>query len=342
MITLGVIGCGYWGPNLVRNFDGLPDACVKTVSDLRSGRIEFVEKNYPRIGTTSDYQEILDDPEVDAVVIATPAETHHRIASEALAAGKHVMVEKPMARTAAEAWDLVEQAKIAGRVLAAGHVFQFAPGVRRLKREIRVGSVGRVFHITSTRVNLPPTDPKQDVIWDLAPHDCSIILDLMDANPVEVVATAQSYRRNGIVDNAHILLTFPDGASAHIHVGWLSANKMRLMQLFGERGSIQYDEMLALDGKVKLFGNGVDNRLTVGEEESAELGYATGDIRILQLEQHEPLRMECSEFIKAVAGGPIPPNDGVMGARVVELLETISKQIEEQRLAKIEYQLVGT
>lgn len=328
MTTIGVIGCGYWGPNLVRNFDGLPDARVKTVSDLRPGRIEFVQKNYPSIATTFDYQEVLDDPEIEAVVIVTPAETHYAIASQALAAGKHVMVEKPMARTSDEAWSLVEQAKIAGRVLSAGHVFQFAPGVRRLKREIRVGTVGRVFHITSTRINLPPTDPKMDVVWDLAPHDCSIILDLMDQMPVDVVATGQSYLRPGMIDNAHILLTFPDSATAHIHVGWLSSNKMRLLQLFGERGSIQYDEMLALDGKVKLYGAGVDNRNVVGDSDSDALGYSTGDISVLGVEQHEPLRMECQEFVKAVAGGPIPPNDGVMGARVVELLENISSQIE--------------
>lgn len=328
MTTIGVIGCGYWGPNLVRNFDGLPDARVKTVSDLRPGRIEYVQKNYPSIITTFDYQDILDDPEVDAVVIVTPAETHYTIASAALAAGKHVMVEKPMARTGEEAWALVEQARTVGRVLSAGHVFQFAPGVRRLKREIRVGTVGRVFHVTSTRINLPPTDPRMDVIWDLAPHDCSIVLDLMDQTPVEVVATGQSYLRPGMIDNAHILLTFPDGATAHIHVGWLSSNKMRLLQLFGERGSIQYDEMLALDGKVKLYGVGVDNRRDVGDNDSDALGYSTGDISVLGLEQHEPLRMECHEFVKAVAGGPIPPNDGVMGARVVELLENISRQIE--------------
>ncbi len=327
MTTIGVIGCGYWGPNLVRNFDGLPDARVKTVSDLRPGRIEFIHKNYPNVGTTFDYQGILDDPEIDAVVIVTPAETHYAIASQALAAGKHVMVEKPMARTGDEAWSLVEQAKIAGKVLSAGHVFQFAPGVRRLKREIRVGTVGRVYHVTSTRINLPPTDPRMDVVWDLAPHDCSIVLDLMDQMPVDVVATGQSYLRPGLVDNAHILMTFPDGATAHIHVGWLSSNKMRLLQLFGERGSIQYDEMLALDGKVKLYGAGVDNRRAVSDDDSDTLVYSTGDISVLGLEQHEPLRMECHEFVKAVAGGPIPPNDGVMGARVVELLETISNQI---------------
>lgn len=325
MVTIGIIGCGYWGPNLVRNFGGIPGARVKTVSDLRAGRLEGIRQNYPGVETTLDLNDIINDAEIDAVVIATPVETHHAIADQALRAGKHVFVEKPLTRNAAEAWALAELAKSMEKVLVVGHVFQFAPGVRRIKRELAAGILGRVHHITSTRINLGPPDPKLDVIWDLGPHDCSIILHLLGEVPNHVSAHGQSYKRKGVIDNAQIELGFPSGATAHIHLSWLSANKMRLMQVFGDRGSMTYDEMLALDGKVKRYDNGIDNRLNVGDDDTIQLGYSAGDIHVLQLEQHEPLRMECAEFVRAVAGGPVPPNDGVMGARVVELLEAISR-----------------
>jgi predicted dehydrogenase len=287
--------------------------------------LESIRESYPEINTTTDYQSVLDDEEINAVVLATPVDTHARLGEQALRAGKHLFVEKPLAQNAADAWALVELARSVNRVLVVGHVFQYAPGVRRIKREIDAGILGKVFHITSTRINLGPPDPTLDVIWDLAPHDCSIILHLLGETPIGVMARGDSYKRNGIIDNANIELVFPSGATAHIHVSWLSANKMRLMQLFGERGSVTYDEMLALDGKVKRYDNGIDNRLMVGDTDTVQLGYSTGDIHVLQLEQHEPLRMECAEFIRAIATGSAPVNDGVMGARVVELLETISR-----------------
>jgi predicted dehydrogenase len=315
LTTLGIIGCGYWGPNLVRNFHGIPGANVKTVSDLRPGRLESLKGSYPQIGTTLDYRQIIDDPEIDAVVIVTPVETHYALA------------EKPLTRNSREGWALVEQARSLGRVVAVGHVFQFAPGVRRIKREIEAGSVGKVHHISSTRINLGPPDPKLDVVWDLGPHDVSIILHLLGETPVEVRADGQSYQRSGVIDNAHIHMAFPSGSTAHIHVSWLSASKTRLLQLFGERGSIVYDEMLALDGKVKLYDRGIDNRTNVGDNEAVTLGYSAGDIHLLHLEQHEPLNMECREFIRAVDGGGTIPNDGEMGAKVVELLEWASEEI---------------
>jgi predicted dehydrogenase len=300
------------------------------VSDLRAGRLELIRESYPEIATTFEYREMLDDSEIDAVVIATPVDMHYRLADEALRAGKHVFVEKPLAQTATEAWDLVELSRSLGKVLVVGHVFQFAPGVRRIKRELDLGVLGKVHHISSTRINLGPPDPTLDVIWDLGPHDCSIILHLLGETPCEVMARGDSYKRSGVIDNCHVELAFPSGATAHIHVSWLSANKMRLLQLFGERGSITYDEMLALDGKVKRFDNGIDNRVNVGDNEAIQLGYSTGDIHVLQLEQHEPLRMECVEFVRAVATGSSPVNDAVMGAKVVELLESISKICSEQ------------
>jgi predicted dehydrogenase len=327
LTSIGIIGCGYWGPNLVRNFHGLPHARVLTVSDLRPGRLEFIRENYPDVETTDSHQSIIDDPRIDAVVVVTPVTTHREIAEQALLAGKHVFVEKPLAHTAADAWALVDLAKRQNRILAVGHIFQFAPGVRRIEQELRAGRLGDVHHLSATRINLGPPKTTVDVVWDLAPHDLSIVLHLLGEMPDSIVATGASFQWQGLVDNAHINLGFPSGATAHIHVSWLSSNKTRLVQLFGENGTIVYDEMLALDGKVKFFDRGVDNRIDAKDTDAVALSYSTGDIHILGLEQHEPLRLECSEFVRAITTGTPPVNDGIIGARVVELLERISAQI---------------
>src|SRR5688572_4591455 len=168
---MGVIGCGYWGPNLVRNFHGLPTSRVKRVSDLSPGRLEFIREGYDDIETTNDYRDILNDPEITAVAVATPVTTHRSIGEEVLRAGKHLFVEKPLAHTPEDAWALVELAQEKNLVLAVGHIFQFAPGVRRLRQEIDSGVLGRVFHITSTRINPGPPATTVDVVWDLCPHD---------------------------------------------------------------------------------------------------------------------------------------------------------------------------
>lgn len=326
-INVGIIGCGYWGPNLVRNFNSLPNATVQSVSDTRSGRLDFIRQQYPEIYTTSDFQEILDNPLIEAVAIATPVATHAELATLALKAGKHVFVEKPLTSTAADAWNLVELARSLDKVLAVGHVFQFAPGVRKLRQEISAGNIGKVFHISSNRINPGPPGTTVDVVWDLCPHDLSIILHLVNEMPIEISAIGHSYQWEGLVDNAHISMTFPNGITAHIHVSWLSANKSRLFQVFAQHGTLVYDEMLALDGKVKFFSNPIDNRINTSDSDAQQLFYSTGDIHILPLEQHEPLRMECDSFIQSILHRSPLPNDGLMGAKVVELLSKISSSI---------------
>ncbi len=328
MKYIGIIGCGYWGPNLVRNFHGLPNSRVRTVCDLQPGRLDFIREGYPDIRTTDDMRDILNDPAIDAVVVATPVTSHFEIAVRALEAGKDLFVEKPLAANAREAWELVEMARRLGRVLAVGHVFQFAPGVRSLKSEIDAGRLGRIFHLSSTRINPGPPRTTVDVVWDLCPHDLSIILHLIGEMPLDIRASGSSYKWDGFVDNAHIDMTFPGGVSAHIHVSWLSAHKTRYVQLTAEHGTMVYDEMLALDGKVRIVSNGVDNRIDAKATDSGQLSYSIGDIRVLQLEQHEPLRMECAEFVRAMTDGTPLPNNGEMGARVVELLEWISSEID--------------
>ena len=336
IINIGVIGCGYWGPKLVRNFLSLPNCRVKKVSDLKAGRLEFIRKEFPTVETTRDYREILKDKSINAVVIATPVTTHRELAEEAMFLGKHVFVEKPMAYSTEEAEFMVSTAEKLGKKLAVGHVFQFAPAVRKIKELIRKKVIGKVLHITSTRINLGPPETEVDVIWDLGPHDFSIILYLLGDIPWKIQSNRSEYpfgafngtgskNRNKLTNNAHIDLSFKSGITSHIHLGWLSSNKVRLMQVFGTEGTLVYDEMLALDGKLKLYGLGIDNRIKSKDGDSGALSYKAGEITMIPLEQHEPLRLECQEFINSIIEDKVPVNDGKIGLEVVRLLETSSE-----------------
>ena len=258
--------------------------------------------------------------------------------------GKHIFVEKPMTFKSEDAESLIYTARKLGRKLAVGHVFQFAPAVRKIKALLKAKAIGKVLHITSTRINLGPPETDVDVIWDLGPHDFSIILHILDEVPWKVTSSRCAYPFNHLnkkeessrgkskikefTNNAHIDLNFKSGTTAHVHLSWLSANKIRLMQIFGTEGTIVYDEMLALDGKVKLYGKGTDNRIKAKDTDSAKLGYTSGEIQIVPLEQHEPLRMECEEFINAIINDKPLINSGEMGLQVVKLLETSSESFK--------------
>lgn len=298
-----------------------------------------MRKEFPGISTTLNYKEIIDDKNIHAVCIATPVHTHKGIAEESLKAGKHTFVEKPFTSNSRDAAKLVRLARSKKRKLAVGHVFQFAPAVRKIKSLIQEGAIGKILHITSTRINLGPPKSEVNVIWDLGPHDFSIILHILNQIPNKVSSIKNSYTfnqpgegnppnklsvKNGLVNNAHIFLTFKNGLTAHVHLSWLSSNKVRFMQIFGTEGTIIYDEMLALDGKVKLLGKGIDNRLKLKDSDTSVLSYETGEIKIFSLEQHEPLRMECEEFVNSILNNKPLANDGEMGLKVVKLLEASS------------------
>jgi predicted dehydrogenase len=251
--------------------------------------------------------------------------------------GKHVFVEKPLASSTEEAQALVDTANRLGKKLAVGHVFQFAPAVRKIKELLKKKTIGKILHITSTRINLGPPESEVDVIWDLAPHDFSIILHLLEEFPWKVESRRNTYpfgvfnnrsSKKKLINNAHIDLSFKSGITSHIHLGWLSSNKMRLMQIFGTEGTLIYDEMLALDGKLKLYGKGVDNRIKSKDSNSGSLSYNAGEIQVIPLEQHEPLRMECQEFVNAVLNNSRLVNDGKIGLEVVRLLETSSESFK--------------
>jgi len=296
-----------------------------------------MKKEFPFVETTKDYREILKDKSIHAVAIATPVSTHKEIAEEALFLGKHVFVEKPMTFSYEEAMALVYSAEKLGKKLAVGHVFQFAPAVRKIKELLKKKVIGKVLHITSTRINLGPPETEVDVIWDLGPHDFSIILHLLDEIPWKVDCKKNAYpfgafnqpgTKKKLINNAHIDLSFKSGVTSEIHLSWLSSNKMRLMQIFGTEGTIVYDEMLALDGKLKLYGKGIDNRIKNKDTDSGSLGYNAGEIQVITLEQHEPLRLECQEFINSIINDTKNINDGKIGCEVVKLLETSSESFK--------------
>jgi predicted dehydrogenase len=337
-VNIGIIGAGYWGPKLLRNFLSLANCNVKCISDLKSGRLDFIRKEFPYVDTTDEYSEIINDKTINAVCIATPVTTHKKIAEEAILAGKHVFVEKPMTSSIEEAESLLKTAAKHNKKLAVGHVFQFAPAVRKIKELLDAKTIGEVLHITSTRINLGPPESEVDVIWDLGPHDFSILLYLLNQSAHKISSFTNAYPFNAhnnpangnpvkkLINNAHIDLCFNNNVTAHIHLSWLSSNKIRLMQIFGTEGTIVYDEMLALDGKVKLYGKGIDNRINSKVSDTTNLSYQSGDIYVLTLEQHEPLRMECEHFINSIINDTELINDGKMGLEVVKLLEYSSNQ----------------
>lgn len=319
----------------------MPNCKVKKVSDLKAGRLEFIRKEFPMVEVTKDYRDILRDKTINAVIIATPVTTHRELAEEAMLLGKHVFVEKPLSFSTEEAESMVNTAEKLGKKLAVGHVFQFAPAVRKIKDLIKKKTIGKVLHITSTRINLGPPETEVDVIWDLGPHDFSIILYLLGEAPWKVNSVRNSYpfgafnspaskNKKLLTNNAHIDLNFKSGVTSHIHLGWLSSNKVRLMQIFGTEGTLVYDEMLALDGKLKLYGLGIDNRIKSKDGDTGALAYQSGEITMIPLEQHEPLRMECQEFINAIIDDRKLINDGQIGLEVVKLLETSSESFNRK------------
>lgn len=325
MINVGIIGIGYWGPNLVRNFAGNDKAKVKILSDLKQGRIDFIKSQYPGILTTNNSDDIINDREIDAVAIATPVTTHYQIAKKCLEAGKHVLLEKPFTYTYKEGIELVEIAKSKNKIIAVGHIFQFAPAVRCIKENIDSGLLGSVYHLTSERINLGPPKTTVDVLWDLGPHDLSILLHLFNEYPDKINAAGKSYWWGGIIDNCHLNLEFPSGKSAHIHLSWLSSNKTRVTRVFGELGNIVYDETLPDAEKVIYYDKGIDNRINAKDHEVKNLQYGKGVVKNLELIKGEPLFLEVDAFLNSILTNTPPVNDGRIGCEVIRILEEASK-----------------
>ncbi len=319
MVTVAVIGGGGWGKNHVRNFHQIPSCRLRTICDLNEAVLEVHRKACEGVRTTTDADDVFGDPEVDAVVIATDAPSHYGLVRAALEAGKHVLVEKPMTLVSGEAEDLALRAEQAGRVLMVGHLLEYHPCVLQLKGLLDDGELGHLRYLYGQRVNLGVVRADENAWWSLAPHDVSVILFLLGAEPVTVTAQGQAYLQEGVEDVVFAQLKFADGRMAHVHVSWFDPHKIRKMTLVGSEKMATFDDMEPAE-KIRIYDKGVEREEGVVAYEQS-LSLRAGDILIPRTASGEPLRAECLHFLDCVETGATPRSDGRDGLRVVRVLE---------------------
>ena len=326
-VGIGVIGYGYWGPNLVRNFSEAASSRVVAVSDLREHRLAEIHSRYPTIKTTTAHRDLIDDPAVDAVVVATPVSSHFDLAMEALLAGKHVLVEKPLASSAREAALLVETAARLDRTLMVDHTFVYTGAVQKIKQLVDSDRLGRLYYYDSVRVNLGLVQHDVNVLWDLAVHDLSIMDYVLGRQPYAVAATGAAHIPGRPVNTAYLTCFFADNVLAHFHVNWLAPLKIRRTLIGGDRQMIVYDDLEPSE-KVKVYDKGIT--LDDGETGAYNLrvGYRAGDMWAPQLDLTEALRVEAQHFIQCVRQRQQPRSDGAAGLRVVRILEAATQSLE--------------
>lgn len=324
-INVALVGCGYWGPNLARNFHQLPDSRLAVCCDREPARLEQMGALYPS-RVTQDYADVVGDPEVEAVVIATPAGSHYRLAREALRAGKDVLVEKPLAMSCSEAEDLVALAREQGQVLMVGHIFEFNPAVLKIKELVEAGQIGDVYYLYSNRVNLGRVQSDINALWSIAPHDVSITLYLLQEMPLEVSARGAAYLNGEVEDVVFVTLIFGGGVMAHIQASWLDPSKVRRLTVVGSQKMIVYDDV-AGEGKVKIYDKGVYRK---GDPMYGEFQYRvhSGDITIPKIDMTEPLRNECAHFLDCIRTRATPRTDGASGLRVVRVLAAAQRSLD--------------
>ena len=325
MIHLGVIGYGYWGPQIARNFHGLKDCELSVICDKSAESLRRAKQAYPAACVTDDAQEVVCSPHIDAVAIITPVWTHFALAKAALQNGKHVFVEKPFTSTVAEAEELIDLAARKQLQIMVDHTFLFTGAVKKIRELIDAGTLGRLYYYDSTRVNLGLFQHDVNVLWDLAPHDLSIMDHLISARPEVVVATGQKHL-NGHEDIAYLTIYFEDSVIAHISVNWLSPVKVRTTLLGGEKKMVVWND-LAADEKVKVYDKGVDITSGPGVYDLL-VSYRSGDMWAPKIDQMEALSSEARYFIDCIDKQKTPFNDGASGLRVVRLLEAAGRSLE--------------
>jgi predicted dehydrogenase len=328
-IKVGVVGCGYWGPNLIRNLRQSPGCELKLICDTNQSRLNHMQRLHPGVGTTSRFEDLLNGADLDAVVIATPVRFHYEMARACLSAGKHVFIEKPMARTEAEAEELASFAEHQKLVLMVGHTFLFSPAVRRMKEIIDSGDVGEVQYIAARRLNLGLFQKDINVAWDLAPHDLSIILHLLDEQPVSVSCQGSSHVTRGIEDVTMMYLTFPKNRCAFVHNSWLDPKKVRQMTVIGSRRMIVYDDTEPLE-KLKIYDARVEVPPHYDTFAEFTYSYHYGDVYVPYIKQDEPLKLECQHFLECIREECAPIAGGQQGLEVVRILEAAGESLRQQ------------
>jgi predicted dehydrogenase len=326
-ITVAVVGCGYWGPNLVRNFLSLQHCRVKWVCDRDPKRLAHMKELYPSVEAVKEFEPIVWDEETDAVVIATPVNLHYELARKSLEAGKHTFVEKPMAQTAEQANELVQLAARRKVTLMVGHTFIYSAPVRRIKEIIKARDIGEVQYISSRRLNLGLFQKDINVAWDLAPHDISIILYLLGKTPLSVNCQGKAHVHKDIEDVTNMTLDFEDGGFATIHSSWLDPNKVREMIIVGSKRMIVYDDNEPLE-KIKIYDKRVETPPHYDTFAEFHYSYHYGDMYAPYIKQVEPLKVECQHFLDCIQTGKIPETSGLDGLRVIQILEASSLSLK--------------
>jgi len=331
MIKMGVIGYGYWGPNIVRNFVEVQDAVVKSVSDLNPKRQALVKTRYPMIETMDQPDAIFSDPEIDAVAIVTPVSTHFDLALRALRSGKHVFLEKPLTKTVSQGEQLLEEAKKRDLTIMVDHTFVYTSAIRKIKEIITNGELGEIYYYDSVRVNLGLFQHDVDVIWDLAVHDLSILEYIYPHKPVAVSATGISHIDGATEDVAYLTLFYNERMISHIHVNWLSPVKVRRTLIGGSQKMILLDDLEPSE-KIKIYEKGITvNREPEGIEKVYKLliDYRSGDMYAPHIEHTEALRVEAEHFIACIEQGKTPETSGASGLRVVRMLQAASESMKQ-------------
>jgi predicted dehydrogenase len=325
---VAVVGCGYWGPNLMRNFAANPWSCVRWLVDQDAGRLRAFSDPYPQARQTTDLAEALADPEVEAVAVATPVSSHFQLARQSLLAGKHVLLEKPMAQTAAECEELIALAARSQRTLLVDHTFVYTGAVRKIKDLISGGELGEVYYFDSVRVNLGLFQHDVNVVWDLAPHDLSIMDFVLPQRPTHVAAHGACHVVGSDVENiAYLTLKFATDTIAHFHVNWLAPAKIRRIIIGGSRKMLVYDD-LSPDEKIKIYDKGLkmDNH---ADSRRWRAEYRVGDLYVPNIESTEALKLEVDHFLDCIDGRARPLTDGAAGLRVVRILEAAQQSLKQ-------------
>jgi len=326
MMNVGIIGYGYWGPNLLRNFAETPGVSVRAVADLDLHKLESVQKRYPAIRVSTDFMSLIADPDIDAIAIATPVSTHFELAIAALKAGKHVWVEKPMCETTLQAEQLNEEAKRRERTLLVDHTFIYTGAVRKMKEIVASGELGKVLYYDSIRVNLGLFQRDVNVISDLAVHDFSILEYLTGEHPVAVSASGMNHFPGTPENLAYITLFYASGMIAHANVNWLAPVKIRQILLGGDKKMIVYNDLEASE-KLKIYDRGVNFTDDPQKIYQLRVGYRSGDMWSPQLNMTEALRVACEHFASCAESGEAPVTDGLLGLRVVEIIEAATSSM---------------
>ena len=321
-VRVGVVGLGYWGPNLARNFETEPGCELRWCCDENPEALERLSRSYRATRLTPRLDDLLEDPELDAVALATPVSTHAELAVRVLEAGKHCFVEKPLAQSVADAERAVRAGERAGRVLMVGHLLEYHPGVRKLKQIMDGGELGRIHYIYSNRLNLGQLRVDENALWSLGAHDVSVVLYLAEEEPTGFAAHGECYTREGIEDVVFAFLRFPSGLSAHLHLSWLDPHKERRFTVVGSHRMATFDDM-EIERKVTVWDKGFDEKA----ETYGEYITRSGDVWSPRIPNHEPLRLECNHFLASIRSGRPPLSDGHSGLRVVRVLEQLQGRL---------------